>query len=306
MRVSTAWSQQLSVNAMMRKQASLTKVQEQISSGLKISTPAEDPAGAARVLDLERTISKVNQHQSNISTARGRLGFEESALDASTSIVFRAQELTIQAMSGALNSDDRLAIKFEIDQLMEQMVGTANTKNANGEYIFAGELSTTPPFVKNTVTDEYDYQGGTVQRSLQIGDTRQVADGDLGLNVFENIPSSAGGNRSIFGTLKALSDGLAGPFNNDFTGMKEVLADLDTTLGRFLETRTSVGARLNALDNQELQNEKFVIDTQITLSETQDLDYAEAISKFHLQTTALSAAQQTFAKVKGLSLFNYL
>lgn len=312
MRISTAWAQQLSVNAMNLQQDKLAKVQEQISSGLKVSSPAEDPAAAVRVLDLERTISKTNQYQSNISTARGRLNFEESALDASTNILFRAQELTIQAMTPALNSEDRLAIKFEIDQLTEQLAGTANTKNANGEFIFSGEFSTTPAFVKNAGTGEYDYQGGTAQRSLQIGDTRQVADGDLGSNVFVDIASSdpavVGGNRSIFSTLKTLSDGLdvGGAFNTDLTGMKYVLNDLDAALGSFVEAQTGVGARLNALDNQDLQNEKFVIDTKTTLSETQDLDYADAISKFHLQSTALSAAQQTFAKVKGLSLFNYL
>ncbi|MGZ4994266.1 MAG: flagellin, partial [Methylobacter sp.] len=82
--------------------------------------------------------------------------------------------------------------------------------------------------------------------------------------------------------------------------------DLDSALNSFLEARTSVGIRLNVLDDQESQNEKFVLDTKQTLSETQDLDYAEAISRFQLQSTALQAAQQTFAKVKGLSLFNYL
>ncbi len=313
MRISTAWAQQLSVNAMNIQHDKLAKVQEQISSGLKAATPAEDPAAAVRVLDLQRTIDKTNQYQSNISTARGRLNFEESALDASTNILYRAQELTIQAMTPALNDEDRLAIKFEIDELTQQLASTANTKNANGEFIFSGEFSTEPAFVKDSVTGEYDYKGGTAQRSLQIGDTRQVADGDLGSKVFQKIPSvstgtdvDADGNRSIFNTLKALSEGLADTFNIDDTGMKEVLDDLDAALGSFIEARTGVGARLNALDNQELQNEKFVIDTQTTLSETQDLDYADAISQFHLQSTALQAAQQTFAKVNKLSLFDYL
>ncbi|MDO9423175.1 MAG: flagellar hook-associated protein FlgL [Methylobacter sp.] len=430
MRISTAWAQQLSVNAMGRQQTELAKAQQQLSSGLKVSAPAEDPAAAVRVLDLERTIAKTNQYQSNISTARGRLNIEESALETSNNILFRAKELTIQGMNASLSSSDRLSIKFEVDQLIEQLAGVANTKNANGEFIFSGDLSTVPAFAKHPTTGEYVYQGGTLQRALQIGSTRQVTDGDLGFNVFENITSSSpaadeNGKRSIFNTLKALSEGLNATFSatpGEITGdrflrygldysqpaqppgtttfdlvaggvtasidlsnkkmvgvegivteinsqlgslvntdmkarsngnriefasvatgaassiqinntsgtfltdagftdgqsktgvdaqvfqdqLGNVLTDLDAALDSFLGARTSVGARLNALDNQESQNEKFVLDTKTMLSETQDLDYADAISRFQLQSVALQAGQQAFAQVNKLSLFNYL
>lgn len=421
---------------MNSQQAKLAKLQQQLSSGLKISAPAEDPEAAARILDLDRSITKTEQYQSNIAATRGRLNLEESALEAANNIIFKAKDLTIQAKNDTLNSSDRLAIKYEVDQLLEELAGVANTRNANGEYIFSGDLATVPAFAKNAATGEYVYQGGPQQRALQISPTRQVADGDLGFNVFENIPSSSpaagesidqNGNpiqiRSIFNTLKSLSDGLgatlnagageitgdrflrygldysaatvqfdlvanpgpvtapidlsgkqfvgveglateintqltAGGFNgsiqarsngnriefisvatgaassiqiNNTSGtfladagftngqikagtgaqtfqaqLGDVLSDLDAALGRFLDARASVGARLNALDNQESQNEKYVIDTKTTLSETQDLDYADAISKYQLQTTALQAAQQTFTRVKELSLFNYL
>ncbi|MGZ4968354.1 MAG: flagellar hook-associated protein FlgL [Methylobacter sp.] len=443
MRISTAWAQQLSVDAMNSQQTSLAKLNQQMSSGLKVSSPADDPAAAVKILDLNGTISKTNQYQSNIATARGRLSIEESALTTSGNILTRVKELTVQAMNATLNSSDRLSVKTEVDQLTQELVGIANTQNANGEYIFSGDLATSPSFVQNSVTGEYVYQGGPQQRALQISPTRQVADGDLGVNVFENIKSSSpaadqNGNRSIFNTLKSLSDALNSTFNAtpasimgtrflkygvdytnsqsptrfdlvsnvealpatvpptfvshtstiDLSGKKldsvdaiateinkqlaatslpgpaaiqarsngnsiefvsvaigggssitinntsgtfltdaglsngqtntgadeqdfqsqlgDVLTDLDTALGGFLQATTSVGVRQNALDSQESQNGKFILDTQTTLSQTQDLDYADAISKFQLQTTALQAAQQAFIKIKGLSLFNYL
>jgi flagellar hook-associated protein 3 FlgL len=70
--------------------------------------------------------------------------------------------------------------------------------------------------------------------------------------------------------------------------------------------RVTVGARLSALDSQENLNVKFSADQQGYLSTTQDLDYAQAISQFNLQSTALQAAQQAYAKVQKLSLFNYI
>ncbi|MGZ4956446.1 MAG: flagellar hook-associated protein FlgL [Methylobacter sp.] len=237
MRISTAWAQQLSVDAMASQQSKLAKVQQQLSSGLRVSVPAEDPAAAVRVLDLEGAIAKTNQYQSNISTARGRLNIEESALTTSNNILDRAKELTIQAKNGTLNSSDRLSIKTEVDQLIQELAGVANTKNANGEFIFSGDLSTVPAFAKNSTTGGYVYQGGPQQRTLQIGPTRQVADGDLGFDVFENINSSSpaadqNGKRSIFNTLKALSDGLSSTFNATpgfITGTRFLRYGLDYT-----------------------------------------------------------------------------
>jgi len=427
MRISTAWSQQLSFNAMSSQQTKLAKLQQQLGSGLKISAPAEDPEAAARILDLDKSITKTEQYQSNIAATRGRLNLEESALEAANNIIFKAKDLTIQAKNDTLNSSDRLAIKYEVDQLLEELAGVANTQNANGEYIFSGDLATVPAFARNAATGEYAYQGGLQQRALQISTTRQVADGDLGFNVFEHINSSSpaadeNGKRSVFNVLKALSDGLGASLNatagvitgdrflrygldysaatvqfdlvanggitapidlsgQQFAGVEDVvteinsqltaggfsgaiqarsngnkiefasvatgatssiqinntsgtfladagfaagqvkagagaqtfqaqlgdvLTDLDAALGSFLDARSSVGARLNALDNQESQNEKYVIDTKSMLSETQDLDYADALSRYQLQFTALQAAQQTFTKTKELSLFKYL
>ena len=64
-------------------------------------------------------------------------------------------------------------------------------------------------------------------------------------------------------------------------------------------------ARL-ALDRQREVNESVNLQVQQNLSVINDLDYAEAVSRFEQQRLGLQAAQQAFAKVQGLSLFNYL
>jgi flagellar hook-associated protein 3 FlgL len=84
------------------------------------------------------------------------------------------------------------------------------------------------------------------------------------------------------------------------------LDDISSALNKILTVEASVGARLNALDNQEEINADFVLNMKTVLSATEDLDYAEAISKFNQQTVSLQAAQQAFTQVKKLSLFNYL
>ncbi len=220
MRISTSWAQQLGVNAMNAQQVKMSKTQMQLSSGLKVLTPSDDPAAAVRTLSLQESIDKTLQYQDNIAMTRSRLSIEEGALQTSENILFRAKELTVQALNSTLTLQDRDAIKSEIDQLLQEMVGVANTKNANGEYIFSGDLSTTPAVAWNADVGSYVYQGGINQRALDIAPERRVSDGNLGSNVFSNIASVSQeanttidgaelNQRSIFDTLQSLSNALS-------------------------------------------------------------------------------------------------
>ena len=70
MRISTSWAQQLGVNAMLNQQATVTKTQMQLSTGLKNLTPADDPIAAKKILDFQERIDKTTQYQENAEVAR--------------------------------------------------------------------------------------------------------------------------------------------------------------------------------------------------------------------------------------------
>ena len=70
--------------------------------------------------------------------------------------------------------------------------------------------------------------------------------------------------------------------------------------------RSQVGSRLNAMDSQENLNDAYSLQLQTTLSRLEDLDYAEAITRLEQQLTGIQAAQQSFVRIQGLSLFNFL
>jgi len=86
----------------------------------------------------------------------------------------------------------------------------------------------------------------------------------------------------------------------------DVLDDLDAALNKLISAKSDAGGRMKILENQTSQHEDFVLNMQTVLSDIQDLDYAEAISRFETQLLSLKASQQSFAKVQGLSLFNYI
>ncbi len=304
MRVSTSWTQQLSVNAMLRQQASVSQTQTQLSTGLKNLTPSDDPIAAKKILDLQESIDRTTQYQENADVAKERNRLESSTLMNIREDLLSVRDSAVQAMNeGTLTAENKLAINEQVKQAKESLLGLVNTQDSNSEYIFSGALSKTPTFSTNPIT----YQGGNIQRELQIGVDRKIADGDTGLEIFENIPSaSAAATRNIFDTLDDFSDALTGAVVPYFDTIRDALADIDTTMDKIGVAEAKAGARLNALESQENENESYLLAMKTTLSETKDLDYAEAISRFQLESSVLQAAQQSFSKVQGLSLFNYL
>jgi flagellar hook-associated protein 3 FlgL len=292
---------------MLNQQATVNKTQMQLSTGLKNLTPADDPIAASNILDFQERIDKTIQYQENADAAKARNSLESSVLINSRESLLRARDLTVQALNEAvLKPEDKLAIEAEIHQIQEHVLALANTQDANGEYIFSGALSDTPTF---SSTAPYIYQGSGTQRELQIGPDRRIVDGDLGFSIFENIPTASApppATRNILNTLDALSGGLTGAIVPYHGTVNAALADIDAALEKIGEAEARAGARLRALDDQQAQNDGDLLAMRSTLSDVQDLDYAEAISRFELENTVLQASQQAYVKVQGLSLFNFL
>lgn len=289
---------------MLDQQSRLQQTQLQLSTGKKLLTPSDDPAAAARSIELNQGIKQTEQYQSNINAARQRIALEGGVLQNAVDVLHRIKELGIQGLNDTNSPSDRSIIAIEMETLNEQLVGLANTRNANGEYLFSGFKSTTQPFSKNTASGGYTYSGDANQRTLQIAENRQIADGDPGVNVFgtpANSLPAAGANDNIFEAIARFAADL-----RSNTPAPASLDDVSSALDKMLTVEASVGVRLNALDNQESVNADAVLNMKTVLSATEDLDYAEAISKFNLQTVSLQAAQQAFTQVKKLSLFNYL
>lgn len=90
------------------------------------------------------------------------------------------------------------------------------------------------------------------------------------------------------------------------TTMNNVLENLDQAIGNVVQVRADIGGRLRALETQQSTNVDLGLQLTTTLSQTRDLDYSEALTRMNQQLVALQAAQQSYVKVMGLSLFNYL
>ncbi len=186
MRISTLQAFNNGVAGLQRNYANATRTQEQISTGNRILTPADDPVASVRLLQLEQQQNVLSQYNSNLTAAKNSLTQEEVTLNSVNTVLQRVRELAGQAGNGALSTEDRKSIAAELTEREDELLSLMNTRNARGEYLFSGFQGKTQPFVRDG-SGSYSYEGDEGQRKLQIASSLNIAISDNGKAVFENV-----------------------------------------------------------------------------------------------------------------------
>ncbi|MDQ8024310.1 MAG: flagellar hook-associated protein FlgL [Moraxellaceae bacterium] len=224
MRISTSQIFNTNVSTMNRQEANLLQLQQQLALGKRVLQPSDDPVAAARSLEVSQAVSQVAQQQGNQGTANDSLSILESKLASIGELVTYVRERAIQAGNAALNPDDRKAIATDLRAQFENLLGIANTTDVNGEYLFAGFMGDTVPFVGN-IGGGVSYFGDQGQRVLQVSSTRQMPVSQSGQEVFMNIPNLNGRFNTAPGATNSggaiMSDGVVtGAYANGQYGIR--------------------------------------------------------------------------------------
>lgn len=160
---------------------------------------------------------------------------------------------------------------------------------------------------KNGVAQSVDFEAGKpvtvngVQFTLsepQVGDEYTIKTGEK-QSVFKTIENLISGLDNLSKTDGAGSDA----YNDLIAGS---LANLDNAQESFILKQTELGGRMNAVESTQAFLEDSALYSKQIRSQLQDVDYAEAISTLSFQSFVLQAAQQSFARVSQLSLFDRL
>jgi len=326
MRVSTSMLYNSGLRGMMNLQSELYRTQNQLSTGRRILTPADDPIGAAEALDISKSKGVNTQFKNNQADAAVQLTLAEGIAGSVGNTLIRISELAAQAGNPMLDAAQRGTIAAEIKLQLETIIGLANTQDGSGLHIFSGYKSTTEPFSVNTTATppavgntvpsyslgntyvNYAGDGGTP--ALQVTASKVMAVSENGMQLFMQVRDAQGNitGQSMFDTVKNLAD-----IVDPSSGMTFSTSELDqvrdkvkSTIDHVANTRASLGARLNALDGLTTTATDIDYLYSVRLSELQDLDYTEAISRFSRYQTQLEATQLTFKQTSQLSLFNIL
>jgi len=191
MRISSQMFFMRNTTSLMEQQAELSDKNLHLSSTKRVMNASDDPVAIATIQRLKQEISVGEQYISNGETAQSANELADTTLEQSTYILQRVRELMVSGSNGTMNDANREAIALELENLKEELLGIANTKDGNSQYIYAGYEVDTEPFQLNEF-GEVEYHGDGGERDYQIGSGVTVQGNDAGDTVFMDIASGNG------------------------------------------------------------------------------------------------------------------
>ena len=300
MRISTNTIYQTAVSKINSLQAEQSKLQQQIATGKRIQAPSDDPVAASRVLELSQSQNINASYGENRKVAETRLGDLDISLSSITELLTSVRT-NLVGSAGTLSMGERSALATQLSSAFDTLLGFANTRDAAGNYLYAGFNNKTVPFTATATGASYN--GDNNQQLLQVDAHRQMAVNATGDSVFQ-----ASGNDvfNTFSTLITLLNNPTASASTVTTGVASALSSIDSAISTVAVTRSTVGSRLNELDSLNDVGSSRELQYAQAMSVLQDVDYAEALSAVTQKQTILAAAQKSFVTTTGLSLFDYI
>ncbi len=130
---------------LQNRQTSLANLQENLTSGKKITTPSDDPTGAAQAERAMNRIARIATDQRALESQRNAIASAESTLGDITSALQSFRELVVSAGNGTHTAAERTTIAGQLSGLRDQILTLANTKDSNGMPLFAALGSALAP-----------------------------------------------------------------------------------------------------------------------------------------------------------------
>lgn len=283
----------IKLNIQKNQQASY-RTQEQLVSGRQINRPSDDPIGAARAIELKKTLSRIEQFKRNIDQADSFLTATETALSNIQNNMQRVRDIVMQQLNGGQSEEGRQGAIAELTEVRNTILQSMNTKSG-GRFIFSGY---------QTQDEAFDASGNFQGISGQIIEV-EIADGDfIAMNITGDRPFvDSGSGQSTIQLIDAI---IADLTTEDMDSLRDKLPQINDFNDQILNSISNVGARTNRLDDAETFNEDISVATVGILSDIEDLDYSEATTKFAEQERVLQATLEVSSRVMSMSLLDFL
>jgi len=294
------------------------RLQQQVSTGQRITTASEDPNAMRRVLDLRNEQGQLKQYQDNISTLRETTNVVYSTVQGLKKLSDRATEIAVVA-DGSKGSSALKAYAKEIDQLIEESVRLANSKHRN-VYIFSGTKGTTKSYepqrdaTTNQITS-VSFQGNTSSAKVDVSqhatlESNYSAEGSNGILKTDTAGTDFISSLiSLRDNLTTASDSASSESakSSALTSIKDtIIGNLDKSELNFIDHFSSIGARLSRLETSEsLTNQQISAITPLISNET-DIDLADTLVRLNEIQNAYTAALQSGSTLLRTSLLDYL
>ena len=339
--MSTSYLKDLNINL-----NNLKTIQTQLTTGKEINKASDNPFKTARIMQMYSDISANKQYNENIKDTISWLDTTDTALNQLGSTSQRIRELMVSSGNAIYGSDEKKAIKNEINQLINQTAQILNT-NFDGKYIFGGTKSLSKPVgvekdsngnnilvFKDADGNSFNEEGKAYIKNTD-GTIERDANGNLKVEAnskpeYENLLKQMKSSLSVevsngvnmdynvcapniliskkgTNAMKLLNDVVN---NLDKENSSEVLnnnlADMDLFIANINNIRGEVGSKQNRMETAKTQNEDQNSSMKEILSKTEDVDMAEKTIELATLQSVYVASLQVSAAIIQKSLVDFI
>lgn len=312
MRISTLMMYQQTMGGITSSQSRWLGYGEQMSTGLRVNRPSDDPIAASQAVVLSQAQAETSQYASARNFANQRISQEESTLGQVTLAIQSAQEKIVYAGNGSLSDDDRASLATDLQGIRDQILNLANSQDGNGRYMFGGYNTDKAPFGADG-----KYVGGASNVEQQVDSARSMVIGHTGSSIFDAItgnavkePDGSASETNLFSMLDSAIAALKTPVADDEAAQATASAAIDKTnrglrnaLNNVLTVRAEAGTQLSELDRLDALGSSRALSQEQQMSNLVNVDWNSTISNYYMQQAALKASYKAFSDMQGMSLF---
>lgn len=322
MRVTNSMLSKSFLRDLNRNQNNLKRINKQLSSGKEISRPSDNPYKAARSMQLSSDIKAAIQYNENIKDTTNWLDTTDTALQQLENSFQRIRELMVSSGNAAYGSDEKKAIKDEINEKVNEIAQILNT-NFDGKYIFGGtKVNSKPVAVQADGTTGnnklyYSSSDGTIiadpstSNEMEMLASGLIVEISQGVTMKYNVSSTEilefgeGANKvNVMILLTDITNSLDSEDSSEVTG--NLLSQMDSTISNLLKIMSEVGAKQNRMEAAATQNEDQILNLKDVLSKTEDIDFAEKTIEASVEQTVYMASLQVSARIIQPTLLDFL
>ena len=265
----------------------LNEVNKQIATGKRLTRMSQEAWSVPEIHQLRERIDVQQHYQRSSDLSQALLAQSENAILNVMNVIDRAKMLSVQMNNETFNADDRSDVVTELEGLKEQVRQLANSE-FNGRYVFAGAAFDTEAFDAS-----YAYQGSTSDFSISVSDSSSVDVGFDGSDVFQ-------GSADVF---VAFDDFITGLNTNNTALISDSIGDFEEVYDQLTNYLSRVGGNSRIADDMSEVAASLELSLVERLSSVEDVDVAEALSRFSLLQTQYEINLQLTAKTRSISLF---
>jgi flagellar hook-associated protein 3 FlgL len=303
MRIATNQYSDMMVTALQTATQQMDALNLELATGQKYTVPSQNPVVSVQLDRLSRTQADISQYQANITDLQNKLSNNESYLKSISNDILSAHDLIVQAANGSNTAADENAIASSLQPLIDSILYTANSKDAEGHYVFSGTMTNTQAITYNpaaAVGSRYTFTGNTNQQLVAVA-SGVTQPGNISVPEIATLLNQLDSGQSTLGTAGVNVNAPA------VSGLMATTLDtVESVLGTVSGTIATIGGQQNILNTMNTNFSDIGLTDQQQALTLGQVDYAQTYTELSGYTTAVEATQKAYSDVSKLTLFNVI